>query len=157
MHVREFRIEDAPELVALYRDAARGLGGAEYSAAQIAVWISFADDFPGFCERLQRGLSLVSMEDNAIASFGQLHPQDHVALLYTGTQFARRGHATAIYQQLEVAAIGGGATRLTTTASRLSRPLFLKQGFTIVELERNLYKGVEFERFKMEKRIGPAS
>jgi putative acetyltransferase len=155
MHVREFRIEDAPALAELYRDSARVLAATAYSPEQVAVWASYPDDFVSFRDRLRNGVSLVSMVGDQIAAFGQLDPMDHIALLYTGAPFARRGHATAIYERLESIARAHGVLRLRTTASRLSRPLFARQGFTLLEVEHTRYKGIEFERFKMEKRLGP--
>ena len=151
MQVRGITDHDIPVLADLYRDAARGLGSQAYSAAQIEIWASFPDDFAAFRDRLQRGLSVVSIDAECVAAFGQLDPDDHVSLLYTGTRFARRGHASAIYQHLEAAARERGISRLTTTASRLSRPFFAKHGFDLIEVELYVYKGVEFERFKMAK------
>ena len=129
MLVRPFSPDDAPALAELYRDSARGLGPQAYSPAQIAVWASYPDDFPAFCERLQRGVSLVSLEGGEIAGFGQLDPDDYIALLYTATRFARLG----------------------TTASFLSRSLFARHGFELIEIEHSVFKGVTFERFKMAK------
>jgi len=40
---------------------------------------------------------------------------------------------------------------LDTTAGRLSRSLFAKQDIGLQEVERNIDKGVELERFKMMK------
>jgi putative acetyltransferase len=156
MPLRAVTIEDAPPLAKLYRDSVRGLGAQAYSAEQVAVWASYPDDFLEFRRRILLGVALVSLEGDAIAAFGQLEPDDHISLLYTATPFARRGHATAIYHALETTARSRGVTRLGTTASRLSRPFFTQHGFDLLEVERNHYKGVEFERFKMAKRLDHA-
>jgi putative acetyltransferase len=156
MPLREVRPDDVPFLADLYRASARELAARLYSAEQIAAWTSFPDDSAEFSRRVQRGVAIVSVVDGAIAAFGQLDPVDHVALLYTAPRFARQGHATAICRYLETTARGRGVMRLHTTASLLSRPLFEREGYSLLETEHTVYKGVAFERFKMEKRLHAA-
>lgn len=153
MEVRPLLVGEIPALAELYRDSVLRLGSLAYAPPQIAAWASYPDDAPKFTETLKQGISLVSVEGGELAAFGQLNPSDCVSLLYCGGRFARRGHATAIYRQLEAAARRQKIAVLRTTASRVSRPFFEKQGFSLVEVERNIFKGVEFERFKLEKPI----
>jgi putative acetyltransferase len=157
MHVRVVQPDDAPTLAELYRDSARGLGPAAYSQSQVDAWASFPDDFDAFRQRILQGVGFASVVGDEIAAFGQLDPVDHVALLYTATRFSRQGHATTIYRRLEAVARAKGVTRISKTASHFSRPLFAREGFTLSEIERSIYKGVVFERFKMEKRLLPSS
>jgi putative acetyltransferase len=151
MQLRTATLEDIPALAVLYRESARVLGASAYSPAQVEAWASWPDDFAGFQQRLGSGITLVSLVGGCIASFGQLDPVDHVALLYTNPLFARRGHASAVLSRLEKIAGARGVKRLDTTASHLSRPLFEKFNFALCEVEHAVFKGVGFERFKMEK------
>lgn len=153
IRVRPFTADDAAAVAALYRDSVCGLGAQAYSPAHLAAWVKYADDVAEFRTRVQRGVSLVSLESGELAAIGQLHPVDCIALLYCATRFARRGHATALYGRLEDVARQQGVARLVTTASKLSRPLFEKQGFRLFETERSVFNGAEFERYKMEKQL----
>lgn len=155
MRLRSFRSDDTEALAELFRDSVRELGRTAYSPSQREAWGKFADDLNAFRSRLERGVTLVSLEGEALAAFGQLDPVDCIELLYCGARFARRGHATAIYLQLEKIAREQGVTRLSTIASHLSRPFFEKQGFHLVETERSVFNGAEFERDKMEKPLVP--
>ena len=40
-------------------------------------------------------------------------------------------------------------------ASRIARPLFEKLGYDLEEVETSVWKGLEFERFRMIKRLAP--
>ena len=151
MQIRTFTADDADALALLYRDSVRGLGRQAYSPAHLEAWAKFVDDVDAFRARALQGVSLVSLEGDELAALGQLHPSDCIALLYCATRFARRGHATALYLRLEALAREQGITRLWTTASKVSRPLFEKHGFRLFETERSVFNGAEFERYKMEK------
>lgn len=153
MLIREYQASDAERIAAIYRDAVIGIGSIAYNLQQIAVWSSYPEDIEEFRELLGLGLTLVAVKDSRIAAFGQLNPPDHIAFIYTASDFARLGCATAIYQHLETHAISQGIERLHTEASRISKHFFLKMGFRIVETEIVERKGVHFERFKMDKII----
>ena len=154
MTVRSFTVADTAALAELYRESVRGLGAQHYTPAQVDAWASSADDLEGFQTKLNYGFTLVSTEENVVAAFGELLPWDNVSLLYCAPRFARRGHATAIYAQLEAAARKRRVTHLTTTASSLARPFFEKNGFKLAEVERTEFGGAKFERYKMEKLLG---
>ena len=153
MDIREYLSADAAALAELCRASARVLAAPHYTPEQIAAWSRFPENLAEFSARLARGYSLVVREAGTFAAFGQLEPIDHIALLYTGPRFARRGHATTIYRRLEAKARAHGVRRVHTTASLLSRPLFEREGFTLTEVEHTCYHGVEFERFKMQKEL----
>ena len=46
-----------------------------------------------------------------------------------------------------------GVTEIHTEASRISRPFFEKHGYFLVEIEHVIRFDVEFERFRMTKKI----
>lgn len=152
--IREYQKSDAEALIAVYRDAVIGIGAGAYNAQQIAIWSSYPEDIEEFRELLSLGLTLVAVEGSRLAAFGQLNPPDHIAFLYTASDFARLGHATEIYKRLEAHAVGQGVKRLHTDASRIAKHFFLKMSFRVVETELTEHKSVQFERFKMEKVIG---
>lgn len=154
MLLRPYQVSDAEILVAIFRDAVIGIGASAYNPQQIAIWSSYPENIEEFRQLLACGLTLVAVENARAVAFGQLNPADRIAFLYTATTFARLGYGTAIYQKLEAHARQQGIKRLRTEASRISKYLFLKMGFFVVEREFAVRHGVEFERFKMEKAIG---
>jgi putative acetyltransferase len=97
------------------------------------------------------GTTLVAEFDGRVAAFGQLHPQDHLALLYTAPAFSRRGIGRTIAAALEERACQAGCALIHTTATRLSRPLFESRGWVLDEVERSPHRGVVFERYRMSK------
>ncbi|MGB7439974.1 MAG: GNAT family N-acetyltransferase [Coleofasciculaceae cyanobacterium] len=153
MLLRKYQPSDAESLVTVFRDAVVKIGSTAYDARQTAVWASFPEDIEEFRQLLSLGLTVVAVQDSRLVAFGQLNPPDHIAYLYTASDAARLGCATEIYKRLEARAIEQGSQSLDTEASRISKYFFLKMGFQIVEREIVTRKGVQFERFKMEKVI----
>jgi putative acetyltransferase len=149
--VRVYQSDEVEPLAVLYREAVLLTGATAYEAAQCRAWAAFADDLDGFRQVLAQGLTLVAVKGADRVAFGQLHPWDHVALLFTAPAYARQGHATALYQQLEAQAQAHGVTPITVTASRIAKNLFLKLGFRVVWSEWVDRQGVLVERFQMRK------
>lgn len=151
MLLRKYQPSDAESLVTVFRDAVITIGSTAYDAQQTAIWASYPEDIEEFRQLLSLGLTVVAVEESCLVAFGQLNPPDHIAYLYTASNAARLGYATEIYKRLEAQAIEQGIERLHTEASHISKYFFLKIGFQIVEREIATRKGVQFERFKMEK------
>lgn len=152
MILRAYTPSDAEALAEIYRDAVRGIGPQAYTEEQVTMWALYPDDLEEFRVRMSRGLTLVAEERGKAVAFGQLEPNDHLAFIYCSTAYSRRGIASVIYSALEAHAFERGVTLIHTEASRISRPFFEKRGFATVEVERVLRFGVEFERFRMQKR-----
>jgi putative acetyltransferase len=152
LQLREYRCGDEAALAALYRDAVHNICCDAYDARQVQAWAAYADE-ERFRHQLRLGLTLMAVCGARIAAFAQLHPADHVALLYTAAAFARHGYATRLYAALEARASAAGTQRLLTEASRIARHFFLKMGFRVIEPQVVERHGVAFERFRMEKQI----
>lgn len=153
IRLRDYRPEDAETLAGVYRDAVRTLGPAGYGDEQVRVWARYPDDLEGFRRDLGRGLTVCSVVDDVPVAFGRLDPVDHVALLYCGPAYAGRGHATAIVGRLEERARASGVGTLRVEASVVARSFFERHGFRLVGVEHPVRDGVEFTRFRMEKRL----
>ncbi|NES83529.1 MAG: GNAT family N-acetyltransferase [Moorea sp. SIO2B7] len=153
MFLREYQKSDAEAITKVYRDAVIGIGSTVYNSEQIKVWSSYPDELEYFRELLSLGLTIVASKNQEIVAFGQLNPVNHLAFIYTATNYSYQGIATAIYQKLETEAKQKQVKCLYTEASRIAKFFFLKHGFNIVETEIALRCGVEFERFKMQKLI----
>jgi putative acetyltransferase len=151
MTIREFRNADGEALADVFRDAVLGTGPQGYTAIQVQAWARVADDSLGFSSRLAEGYTLVAEIDGVAAAFGQLHPIDHIAMIYCRSSHSRRGLSSAIVVRLEQMARPKGVDKITTEASVISRPFFAKLGFSVTEIERVIRFEAEFKRYKMQK------
>lgn len=153
---RMFQRSDAAGLAALFRDAVMQLASAHYDAAACTAWASAVDDIDPFAARLSRGLTLVAMHGDVFAAFGQLHPADHIELLYTAPQYAGQALAAAVLGRLKAAARAAGVTRLTADVSLTAARSFARAGFQVAAEEALTRNGVSLRRFRMQKPLGAA-
>ena len=151
--VRAFIKRDAEALAEVYRDAVRSIGPQAYTPEQVGTWALYPEDLEEFRSRLSRGFTLVAEEGKEVVAFGQLEPDDHLAFLYCRGSVSRKGVGSQLYVALEAQAVAKGVSEIHTEASRISRPFFEKHGYSVVEIERVVRHGVEFERFRMSKKL----
>lgn len=151
--IRLYTEDDYAAVATVYRSAVEAQAPAGYSQAQIRLWASYPKGGDEFRSRLALGATLVCEVDGSVVAFGQLEPTHHVAFLYCHPDYTRRGLATAIYAKLEAQARAAGVQRITTEASHIGREFFLRQGFVLVQAEKQKRLGVEFESFKLEKAL----
>lgn len=157
MIIRPCTPADLDALAELYRDSVLAIGIMAYTSEQVTVWASFSNDRESFSKLLSQGHAVLAEIDGKPAAFCHLHPLNHISLLYTAPDHARRGLATVVYRAIEEIARADGQQVLTTDASRLSRPFFEREGFVVRRTEETIRQGVSFERFQMEKRLPPAA
>lgn len=152
MNYRICCTDDIPHVKRVFRDAVLNIGTHAYSEDQVRAWAAFADD-PLFDEQLKEGVTFVAEEHDEIVGFGQLHPLNHIALLYVDSQHAKRRIGTALARRLERHAEDSGMTAISVEASKIAKPFFEKQGYTVLDKEVIDRHGVPLERYLMHKRI----
>lgn len=153
---RAAREADLPALAAIYINAVDTLGPRSYSAGQIAAWRRWPTDEPDeFVSRVTAGHCRVAEYDGRPVAFAAFTPPDHLDFLYTTGEFAGRGLATKLHEQLEIIARETDATLLRTEASYLSRPVFNRLGYEVFAIEDVVRFGESFRRFLMRKVLRP--
>ncbi|EAR54166.1 hypothetical protein SKA34_10398 [Photobacterium sp. SKA34] len=141
------------ELSQLYYDAITKLAPAYYHPQQVKIWADYPRKYPNeFAKLLTQGTVIMAINSKGkVMGFGQLHPKNYIALLYTQPEFNRLGIASAIYSKLEQLAYKNHQTILSVTASKLSLLLFQKLGFETIDTEIAIRDDVTFERYNMVK------
>lgn len=140
------RVEEA------YADAVQTLAAPYYRPEQIDAWARHPFINPDVREALARGFGLVGClpdDPDSVEAFALLDPPDRLALLYCRGRSSRQGLATQLVRSLEHHARTEGHSRLRTEASRLSRPLLERLGWTVDRQEEILFAGEPFVRWRM--------
>ena len=148
--IRAYRAVDAPALARIFRAAIHSTAAGIYRPEALAAWATAADEETAFGARLARGVTRVAERaDRTPVAFGQLDPEDRIAMLYTDPDSGRHGWASAICDELEASARRAGTTCLYTEASRAARAFFEARGFESTGIERVERDGVVIERYRM--------
>ncbi|PSW05185.1 GNAT family N-acetyltransferase [Photobacterium lipolyticum] len=154
--LRPFEVEDTPVLARIYTRAATISGREHYSQPQIEMWANFpVQHFDEFQAMLKQGHTYLAIDHQGKPlGFAQLHPTNHLTLLYVLPEFSRQGIGQQLYKHLEAIAIADKQAFISVTASIISKGLFKKMGFISVETEISLRNNIAFERYNMTKYLG---
>ena len=137
----------------VYADAICSQAELLYSQDQIRAWSSLAY-LPGVLDLpLNEGKGWISLENHETAAFALRYPLNRLALLYCRGCLSRRGHASALLEQVEQEALVEGRTSLLAEASLFSYPLLLRRGWNVDGLEKIQIGGVDFDRYLMQKNL----
>jgi len=155
--LREFRPDDTAALVALFRAAVRVTAASHYDATQRAAWAPDDLRAADWETRLAIQHVLLAECDGEPAGFIAWDDDGLVDLLFTAPAHGRRGIATRLCLEAEGRMRAAGLREATTFASHVSRPVFERQGWQVVQAETVQLDGVGLERFEMRKSLPPAS
>lgn len=159
LHLRPYRSDDLPALLAVYGEAVRSQCQGVYSPEQVQAWARHALDSSSVAATIERGRTVVNpvgAADERIAAFAVIDPIDRLALLYCDGRWSRQGRAGALLHELEQHARSQRVKRLRTEASQLSRPLLHRCGWQVEAEETVLFAGVSFVRWRMIKPLHTA-
>tara|TARA_B100000700_G_C15050620_1_gene860097 strand:+ start:1551 stop:2066 length:516 start_codon:yes stop_codon:yes gene_type:complete len=151
--LKPYQKSDCQTVREIYSDAVNSLGNTFYTHDQIHAW-SHIPWIPGLLDNvLVNGKGWISYQGNEPAAFCIRYPSNRVALLYCKGEYSRKGHATKLLSRIEIDAINQEIYYLSTEASFFSYPLFLRLGWSVLEIQNIFIAGVPFERFRMSKTI----
>ena len=137
---------DLPALAALFTDAVHVLGAPHYNAAQLRAWAPRPPDLSGWEHKLAGLHVWLAQVDGTLAGFTAFDDAGHIEFLFTAPALARQGVATHLYQQVRRSV---GARELSTEASLVALPFFLREGFVVVQEQQVMRAGVLLRRFAM--------
>ena len=149
--LRPYRPDDAPALLALFRDTIRGVNSRDYSPAQIAAWASDDIDTVAWAGRFAGRFVPVAEEAGHPVGFAELEPNGHIDRVYVSADHQRRGIGRELLAVTVAEARRVGLARLFTEASITARPFFEAQGFAVLAPQVVTCRGAEFVNYRMER------
>jgi putative acetyltransferase len=149
--LRPYRPDDAPVLLALFRDTIRRVNARDYTPEQVLAWASDEIDPAAWAGRFAGRFVVVAEEAGRPVGFADLEPDGHLDRLYVSADHQRRGVARALLSAVLGEARRLGLARLFTEASITARPFFEAHGFTVLAPQVVSRRGVEFVNYRMER------
>lgn len=149
--LRPYRPEDAPALLALFRDTIRRVNCRDYSPGQIAAWASDDLDTGLWFSRFDGRFVPVAVEEERPIGFAELETNGHIDRVYVSADHQRQGVGQRLLTAIESEARRLGLARLFTEASITARPFFEARGFTVIAPQVVTCRGAEFVNYRMER------
>ena len=140
----------------IYASAARALGPSVYGPEQVAAWAQFGRDTPSFRDYVLKARTWVAKTRPGAAPLGfcgigeearSRHGEVHS--LYVRPGHTRQGLGALLLAFALADARSRGLQHFSAWVTPLSRPLFLRSGFELIETVIAPYEGVLFERYRV--------
>jgi putative acetyltransferase len=153
--IRTYEQRDAAGVADVFYRSVRGVALSEYTAEQVKAWVPERWDAEQEHRRSGDGrLVLVAVDEAGhVVAFIDLEPDGHIDRLYAAPEAAGRGVASRLYDGIETAARAQGIERLFTEASELARRFFERKGFTVLERQDMILRGVPIHNYRMAKTL----
>lgn len=152
--LRPYQPEDAPALLALFRDTIRRVNSRDYTPEQIDAWASDEIDPAGWAARFAGRFAVVAEESGRPVGFAELEADGHLDRVYVSADHQGRGVGRAMVESLVAEARRRGIARLFVEASITARPFFEARGFAVLERQVVACRGAELANYRMERRLG---
>lgn len=151
LKIRSYTAADFEEVVNIFTTSVHQLAFEHYDDRQRLAWAPLPPDIKYWTKRLNNVQTLVAEENGELLGFVSYEADGHIDLLFTSPKHARKGVATALYQEVESVLTNNGVKKLFTEASLVALPFFERKGFTIEGEEIVKRVGAELRRFGMSK------
>jgi putative acetyltransferase len=151
LRVRKFRLDDAEEIVELFRGTVHNVNSRDYSDEQLEAWAPAQIDFETWRASLAKNFSVVAEIAGQIVGFADLADNGCINRLFVHQDFQRGGIASRLLITLERAARRAGLTRLVAEVSITARPFFAKHGYLLLAEQHPIRNGVALTNYRMEK------
>jgi putative acetyltransferase len=151
MLIRSYADGDAGPTLDLFRRAIDVTARSHYSAEQVRAWLGDPPALDQWDGDRRRVRTYVAEHDGALAGFTDLDQQGYVDRLFVSPETGRRGVGRQLLQHVVAIAEAEGLPELTTHASLVARPVFEREGFTVVHRETVHRGDVSLDRFLMRR------
>lgn len=147
MLIREYQSSDCKELAELFYNTVHTVNAKDYTKKQLDVWATGQVDLKTWNQSLQEHFSIVAVDDDIIVGFGDIDKTGYLNRLFVHFGYQRKGIATAICNQLELAVQGN----IVTHASITARPFFETRGYKVIKEQQVERQGTLLTNFIMIK------
>ena len=153
IRLRDFSADDAPAIVALFRDTVRNINRADYTHAQVRAWAPEVIYEDKWAEKLSRNYTVVAECNGVICGFGDLDHTGYFDHLFVHKDFQRCGVASAIEAAIADRAKQQGSEIITVAASITAKPFFLRKRYTLIREQEVEFNGQIFTNYFMAKQV----
>jgi putative acetyltransferase len=154
--LRPYHPDDAPALLARFRDTIRRVNCRDYAPHQIAAWASDEIDVADWSSRFVGRFVVVAEQAGQPVGFAELEANGHLDRFYVSADCQGQGVGREMISAIVCEADRRGLERLFVEASLTARPFFERQGFTHLATQVVSLRGVEFVNERMERLLPPA-
>lgn len=141
INIRKAHLSDLTRIRQLFFEVITKVASKDYSAAEIKVWASGAQDEKRWERKLHEQEFFVAEYENGIIGFTSLLNKYYVDHLYVSHLHQGKGVASLLLTHVEQIAMQYGSKALKSDVSITARPFFEKKGYVVTKKNEILHKG----------------
>ena len=153
MQIRRYQPADAGALAQIFFDAVRLGAAPKYTAAELAAWAPERPSAAAWAQRLDGLTTVVAESPSGLLGFMSLRSDGYLDLAFVRPDCRGTGVAAALHSEILTEACARHLHRLTTEASRMARPFFLRMGWHLIAAQTVQRNGQSIENFRMAKSL----
>jgi putative acetyltransferase len=150
MIIRPYQPGDADALAQIFFDAVRIGAAPKYTEAELRAWAPVRPAAKVWAARLE-GLTTFVAEADAVLGFMSLRNDGYLDLAFVAPDQRGKGVAAGLHAAVLDHARSLGVAQMTTEASRMARPFFLRMGWQEITAQTILRHGQSIENFRMRR------
>jgi putative acetyltransferase len=151
--IRRYSREDAAATLTVYLRAIRETASRDYTPGQVAVWAPPDMDLASWGDRRVAVDTRVAVINGVVVGFSDIDDSGYIDMLFVHPEHGRQGIATALLGSVLDDAHRRSLSALTVRGSITARPLFERNGFTVVEQLEVELDGVALTTFAMRREL----
>lgn len=150
VYLRNYKTTDCPEMAQLFYETVHCVNARDYSPDQLDAWADGNIDLDRWNRSFLEHYTLIAIEDNRIAGFGDIDSTGYLDRLYIHKDYQGRGIAWAICDKLEQRF---SVEAIITQASKTAKKFFERRGYQVVKEQQVERHGVYMTNYVMKKDI----
>jgi len=151
--IRSLQTDDIDASRHLFYRAVHQGAASHYTAEQRNAWAPQPPDRDAWEARLRNQSCFMAVQDGVLVGFMTLTESGYLDLAFVEPRMIGRGIAHQIYDALEVFAASRDLTQLTTDASLVAAPFFVRHGWEVLKNQTVERNGVTLKNVSMMKQI----
>lgn len=149
MEIRQFKVGEERQMVALFQKAVHSINSADYSERQLQAWVPDELDIEAACARIRRNKPFVVVSRGEILAYADLQPDGYIDQFFCHPDHLGKGIATQLFLHLKDVADVQGIENLHANVSITARPFFERMGFSVLEEQHVNVRGQVLTNYRM--------
>ncbi|SDZ10374.1 Acetyltransferase, GNAT family [Jannaschia faecimaris] len=130
--LRRGRSEDLPVLIEVFWRGVHEGAAPRYSDEQRQAWLPVRPEIEAFAAHLANQIVFAAEEGGIVTGFMTMTPEGYLDLAYVLPEARGTGTADALLAMIVNHAVARGLSALTTRASDMARPFFIRHGWQVL-------------------------
>lgn len=149
--LRQAKPEDVEEMCRLFVDTIHTVCDKDYNEEQRRIWVTRAENKEVWLNKVRDEYVLLAESSENLVGFSALRANDYLDLLYVHKDYQRKGIARILCHFIEKEALRRNGTIMYSDVSITAKPFFEKNGYHLLQEQKNVINNVEIVNYRMCK------